>query len=50
VTHDGLITPISPMTPVANDKLYTHELFCTDAARIYLGQERQLEKARATAF
>jgi hypothetical protein len=34
------------MTPVADDELCTHELFRTDAARIYLGQERRLEKAR----
>ena len=34
------------MTPVADDETQTHELFRTDAARAYIGQEQRLEKAR----
>jgi radical SAM superfamily enzyme YgiQ (UPF0313 family) len=34
------------MTPVVDDEFHTHELFRTDAARIYLGQERRLKIAR----
>ena len=34
------------MTPVANDESETLELFSTDAAQAYVGQERRLEKAR----
>ena len=34
------------MTPVADDETQTHELFRTDAAQAYIGQEQRLEKAR----
>ena len=38
------------MTPVADDETQTHELFRTDAAQAYIGQERRLEKARHRAL
>jgi hypothetical protein len=38
------------MTPVADDETETHELFRTDAAQAYIGQERRLEKARHRAL
>jgi radical SAM superfamily enzyme YgiQ (UPF0313 family) len=34
------------MTPVADDELQTHELFRTDAAQNFVGQEQRLKKAR----
>ena len=34
------------MTPVADDESQTHELFQTNAAQAYVGNERRLEKAR----
>ena len=34
------------MTPVADDETQTHELFQTNAAQAYVGNERRLEKAR----
>ncbi|MGB6751437.1 MAG: radical SAM protein [Xanthobacteraceae bacterium] len=37
------------MTPVADDEAQTHELFRTDAAQAYIGQEQRLEKARHRA-
>ena len=37
------------MTAVADDEFQTHELFCTGAARAYVGQERRLEKARSSS-
>ena len=38
------------MTPVADDETQTHELFRTDAAQAYVGNERRLEKARHRAL
>jgi hypothetical protein len=38
------------MTPVANDDFHTHELFRTDAAQAFVGQEQRLEKARHSAL
>ena len=38
------------MTPVADDETQTHELFRTDAAQAYIGQEQRLEKARHRAL
>jgi hypothetical protein len=37
------------MTPVSGDEVYTHELFRTDAAQTFVGQQRRLEKARHIA-
>lgn len=37
------------MTPVTADKTETHELFQTDAARAYVGQERRLQEIRMGA-
>jgi Radical SAM superfamily len=34
------------MTPVTADEIKTHELFQTDAARAYVGQERRLQEFR----
>ncbi len=38
------------MTPVADDEFDTHELFRTDAAQAFVGQEQRLEKARHRAL
>ena len=38
------------MTPVADDETQTHELFRTDAAQAYIGEEQRLEKARHRAL
>ena len=38
------------MTPVADDETDTHELFRTDAAQAFVGQEQRLEKARRGAL
>ena len=37
------------LTPVADDEAETHELFRTDAAQAYVGQELRLDKARRGA-
>ena len=34
------------MMPVADDETETHELFRSDAAQAYLGQQQRLEKLR----
>jgi hypothetical protein len=34
------------MTPVRDDEAQTHELFQTEAAKSYLGQEQHLRDAR----
>jgi len=34
------------LTPVADDEVQTHELFQSDAAQAYLGEERRLARAR----
>jgi hypothetical protein len=34
------------MTPVSDDEFQTHELFRTDAAQVFVGQQQRLEKAR----
>jgi Radical SAM superfamily len=38
------------MTPVADDEALTHELFRSEAAQAYIGQEQRLEKARHRAL
>jgi hypothetical protein len=38
------------MTPVADDELRTHELFRTEAAKTFVGQEERLKKARDGAL
>jgi hypothetical protein len=37
------------MTPVSDDEVHTHELFSTDAAQTFVGQQQRLEKARHNA-
>jgi hypothetical protein len=37
------------MTPVSDDEVHTHELFRTDAAQAFVGQQQRLEKARHNA-
>jgi hypothetical protein len=37
------------LTPVVDDEAETHELFRSEAARTYLGQEKRLEQARRGA-
>ncbi|MGA2894073.1 MAG: radical SAM protein [Xanthobacteraceae bacterium] len=37
------------MTPVSDDEFQTHELFRTDAAQSFVGQQQRLEKARHSA-
>jgi hypothetical protein len=34
------------MTPVTEDEVLTHELFRTDAAQAYVGQQQRLDKIR----
>ena len=45
-----LILELMSMTPVADDELHTHELFRTEAAKTFVGQEERLKKARDGAL